>query len=105
MAVHAAVLADRREAPMHAVVTQATLHDVDQAGTFLREQAIPRISQAPGFVGAQWVRLDDNTGRGMVTFESEEAAQAAAEQLRSNPPPADAVTINSIEIGEVVERV
>jgi hypothetical protein len=105
MAVHMAALADRREEPMHAVVTTATLHDVEQARTFLREQAIPRISQAPGFVGAQWVRVDDNTGRGMVTFESEQAAQAAAEHLRSNPPPADAATINSIEIGEVVERV
>ena len=90
---------------MHAVVTTATLHDVDQATTFLREQAIPRMTQAQGFVGAQWVRLDDNTGRGMVTFESEQAAQAAAEQLSTNPPPANAVTINSIEIGEVVERV
>jgi hypothetical protein len=90
---------------MHAVFTQATLHDVDEAGTYLREQAIPRIKQAPGFVGAQWVRLDDNTGRGMVTFESEQAAQAAAEQLRSNPPPADAVTVESVEVGVVVERV
>jgi hypothetical protein len=90
---------------MHAIVTTATLHDVEQAGTFLKEQAIPRISQAPGFIGAQWVRLDDNTGRGMVTFESEQAAQAAAEQLKANPPPANAVTINSIEIGEAVERV
>ncbi len=41
----------------------------------------------------------------MVTFETEDAARAAVEQLRTNPPPASAVTIESIEIGEVVERV
>jgi hypothetical protein len=40
----------------------------------------------------------------MLIFESEEAAQAAAEQLRANPPGGSAVTINSIEIGEVVEQ-
>jgi hypothetical protein len=90
---------------MHAVVGRSTIHDIEQARTFLREHAIPGLSQAPGFVGAQWVRLDETNGTSMVTFESEQAAQAAAEELRKNPPPASAVTINSIEIGEVVERV
>ena len=90
---------------MHALVVRSTLHDFEQATKFLREEGIPRISQAPGFLGAQWVRLDENTGTSMLTFETEEAAQAAAEQLRANPPGGDAITINSIEIGEVVERV
>jgi hypothetical protein len=48
--------------------------------------------------------LDENTGTSMLTFESEEAARAAAEMLRANPPGGDAITVNSIEIGEVVER-
>ena len=87
---------------MHAVVGRSTIHDIEQARKYLREQAIPRISQAPGFVAAQWVRLGENTGTSMLTFESEEAAQAAVEQLRTNPPPG--VTIDSIEVGEVVER-
>jgi hypothetical protein len=89
---------------MHTVVVRSTIHDYEQGTKFLREQGIPRITQAPGFVSAQWVRLDENTGTSMLTFESEEAAQKAAEQLRANPPGGDAVTINSIEIGEVVER-
>jgi hypothetical protein len=90
---------------MHAVVARSTLHDFEKATTFLREQAIPRIRQAPGFVSAQWVRLDESTGTSMLTFESEEAARAAAEMIRTNPPGGDAITINSIEVGEVVERV
>ena len=90
---------------MHTVVVRSTIHNREQATAFLREQAIPRFRQAPGFVAGQRVRLEDGRGRGMVTFESEEAAQGAAEQLRSNPPPADAVTIESVEIGEVVERI
>ena len=90
---------------MHAVVARSTLHDFEKATKFLREEGIPRISQAPGFVAAQWVRLDENTGTSMLTFESEQAAQAAAEQLRANPPGGDAITIDSIQVGEVVERV
>lgn len=89
---------------MHAIVVRSTLHDVEQAKQFLREQGIPRLQQAPGFVSGQWVRLGENTGTSMLTFESEEAAQAAAEMLRANPPGGDAITIDSVEIGEVVER-
>jgi hypothetical protein len=89
---------------MHSVVVRSTIHDFEQGRKVLREQGIPRISQAPGFVDAQWVKLDEENGTSMLTFESEEAAQAAAEELRTNPPAGSAVTINSIEIGEVVER-
>jgi len=84
---------------------RSTVHDVEQGRKFLREQAIPRLSQAPGFVGAQWVRLEGGSGTGMMTFESEEQARAAVEQLQTNPPPESAVTINTVEVGEVVERV
>lgn len=89
---------------MHAVVVRSTIHDFEQGTKFLREVAVPRIRKAPGFVAAQWVRLDENTGTSMLTFESEEAAQAAAEMVKANPPGGGAVTINSIEVGEVVER-
>lgn len=89
---------------MHALVVRSTLHDFERATTFLRQEGIPRIRQAPGFVSAQWVRLDENTGTSMLTFESEESAQAAAEMLRANPPGGDAITIDTVEIGEVVER-
>ena len=90
---------------MHTVVVKSTIRNREQATAFLREQGIPRFRELPGFVAGQWVRLEDGRGTAMVTFESEEAAQGAAEQLRSNPPPAEAVTIDTVEIGEVVERV
>ncbi len=89
---------------MHAVVVRTTVHDFEHARSFLRQEAIPRVKEAPGFVDAQWVRLSGNNGASMLTFESEEAAQAAADMLSANPPPSSAVTINSVEIGEVVER-
>ncbi len=90
---------------MHAVVVRSTVHDVEQGRAFLKEQGIPRLQQAPGFVSAQWVKLEGNAGASMVTFDSEEAAQAAVEQLKTNPPPETAVTIDTVEVGEVIERV
>ena len=90
---------------MHAVVVRSTLHDFEKARKFLKDEGAPRIAQAPGFVSAQWVRLDESTGTSMLTFDSEETARAAAEMLRANPPGGDAITINTVEIGEVVQRV
>ena len=90
---------------MNAVVVRSTVHDAEEGRKFLREQGIPRLRQAPGLVAAQWVKLDSGNGTAMLTFESAEAAQAAAEQLKTNPPPESAVTINSVELGEVIERV
>ncbi|MDQ3660119.1 MAG: hypothetical protein M3454_03475 [Actinomycetota bacterium] len=89
---------------MHALVVKSTIHDFEQGRNFLKQEGIPRVKQAPGFVTAHWVRLGENEGTSMLIFESEEAAQAAAEQLKANPPAGSAVTINSVEIGEVVEQ-
>jgi len=87
---------------MHAVVARATLHDFEGGRQFLRDQVIPRVSQAPGFVAAYWVRVAEDRGASMLLFESEEAARAVADQI---PRQQDGVTtVESIEVGEVVER-
>ena len=89
---------------MYAVVARSTIQDSEQARKVLREEGISRVSQAPGFVGANWVKLEGDQGTSMLVFESEEAARAVTEQLKTNPPGGGAVTINSIEVGEVVGR-
>jgi hypothetical protein len=90
---------------MYAVVTQATIHDLEKARTVLNEQGVPRMKQAPGFVAGTWVHLDETHGRGIVVFESEDTARAGAEMIRANSPAGDAVTVDSVEVGEVVARV
>lgn len=88
---------------MHAVVANATIHDFDRARQSLVEQTVPGVSQAPGFVAGYWTRSDDNRGIAMVVFESEDAARAVAEQLKSQgPPDPEAVTLESVEVREVV---
>ena len=84
---------------MHAVVTRVSIDDPEQATAQLREQVVPRVSQAPGFVAGYWTRKD-NKGVSMIVFDSEDAAQAASEQIPSGMP--DSVTLDDIEVREVV---
>ena len=75
---------------------------MENAERFLREQVIPRVSQAPGFVAGYWANIGGDRGASMTLYESEEAAKQAVEQLA--PPPGEVVTIESMEVGEVVEQ-
>ena len=63
---------------------------------------IPRVSQALGFVGGYWANIGGDRGASMTVYESEEAAKQSVEQFV--PPPAGIVTIESMEVGEVVEQ-
>jgi hypothetical protein len=85
---------------VHAVVTHVTITgDEGAAESQLREQVVPAVSQAPGFVAGYWARKE-NSGLGMVVFESEDAAQAMSERVQSIVP--DTVTLEEVEVREVV---
>ena len=84
---------------MHAVVVKVSIQDEEAATSDLREQVVPGVSQAPGFVAGYWTRKDDG-GLSMIVFESEEAAQAASERIPEMAP--DSVNVDSVEIREVV---
>ncbi len=86
---------------MHAMVFRVTIEaDREEAENVLREQLVPAMSQAPGFVAGYWVNVGGDQGRSMVVFESEEAAQRAAEQVGG--PPEGVASVDSFETGEVV---
>jgi heme-degrading monooxygenase HmoA len=84
---------------MHGVIVKVTIKDEDVAEKALQEQVVPRVSQAPGFVTGYWLRKD-NSGMSVIIFESEDAARAASEQIESPAP--DAVTLDDVEVREVV---
>ena len=84
---------------MHAVVVNVTISDLGADEAVLREQVVPRVSAAPGFVAGYWTRKD-NSGLSMLVWESEDAANAASEMVRSAPP--EGVTVDSVEVREVV---
>jgi hypothetical protein len=88
-----------KEASMHAVVLNVTVTDADAATAALRDQVVPQVSGTPGFVTGYWVRLDGGRGTAVVVFESEDAARSAAAEAQ---PPGDLMTLDSVEVGELV---
>lgn len=89
---------------MHAVVVKVNIGDPDTAQQGLRDQVIPRVSHAPGFVAGYWTRSGDgHNGISMIVFDSEEAASGAAQMIQG--PEAmrpETVTLESVEVREVV---
>ena len=84
---------------MHAVVVSATIKDGEVATANLRENIVPRVREAPGFVAGYWVRLEgSDKGRATIVFESEDAARGVKDNLQ----PAPGVTFDSVDVGEVV---
>jgi len=84
---------------MHAVVVNVTINDEEGSVVALRDQVVPRVSQATGFVAGYWTR-QGNGGLSMSVWESEDAANTASEMVRSVAP--EGVTVDSVEVREVV---
>lgn len=84
---------------MHAVVVKVTIDDRESSEKELREQVVPQVSQAPGFVAGYWTRKE-NSGLSMILFESEDAASQMGDMVRSMAP--TGVTIDDVEVREVV---
>jgi hypothetical protein len=84
---------------MHALVLRLTINDLEGDLEALRGQVVPQLSQSPGFVTGFWTRKG-SSGLSMIVFESEDAAKAAGERLRSELP--DVASLDEIEVREVV---
>jgi hypothetical protein len=85
---------------VNAVVVRVTINDEEVAERHLREEVVPGVSQAPGFVAGYWTRKE-GTGLGMVVFESEDAARAMSEMVPSMVPD-EVVTLEEVDVREVV---
>ncbi len=86
---------------MHAVVIRVTINDMPAARAEL-EELVPRVSGAPGFVAGYWVSLSQDKGTSIAVFDSEAAAQALVDQMAAAP--AMAVSIDNVEVGEVIAQ-
>ena len=93
---------------MHAVIGQVKIDTSreEEARKALSEIVVPTAKAMPGFVSGTWCRaLQDDRGISVLLFESEEAARAAAEQMRSQgPPPGTPATFVSADVFEVVAQ-
>jgi hypothetical protein len=85
---------------MYAVVSRVSIAESEGASEkVLREEIVPRVKQAPGFVAGYWMWKGDS-GLSAIIRESEETANNLSEQVRSALP--EDVTLEEIEVREVV---
>jgi hypothetical protein len=88
---------------VHAFVVRVTVNDEQAGRKMLAEEVVPRASGAPGFVAGYWTRsADDQNGVSMIVFETEDQANTAKEMIQQGPPNPDAVTLEDVEVREVV---
>ena len=64
----------------------------------LRENVVPRVKGAPGFVKGTWIG-DTETGHAVVVFESDAQAQQMAATVTSDP--GDPVQVEDVQVFEV----
>jgi hypothetical protein len=84
---------------MYAVVATVRFAEIEDALRELRERVVPALSEAPGFVAGYWTRKDQS-GLGLVIFESEEAARAMEERIPSLA--SEMVMFDELEVREVL---
>jgi len=87
---------------MHAALVRANIPGGvnDDRLKNLRDNVIPTVSSAPGFVAGYWTSVVDDKGFAFVVFADEASAKAAA------PPPGtdtgEGVTIEHVEFREIL---
>ena len=89
---------------MHAVVVTASIAagQLESSRKVLREEIVPRVSKMQGVVKGYWTASTDSAhGTSIVVFKTKEDAESAANTVRNTPPP-PGVTLNTIEVREVV---
>ncbi len=84
---------------MHAVAFNVTFID-RAAATGELSDLVPQVSSAPGFVAGYWISLSETKGTAVVVFDSAESAQALVGMMQAGPPMS--VTVDSVEVGEVM---
>ncbi|HET7739538.1 MAG TPA: hypothetical protein VFL67_02670 [Mycobacterium sp.] len=87
---------------MYAVAVHVTINDAVRARELLDSQVVPAVSAAPGFRAAYWTWPTDapTNGLSLAVFDSEDNARAVAQVVPGMA--SDAVTMNSVEVREVV---
>ena len=85
----------------HAVVLQVKLQEAsaEDSQRMLDELVVPSAKAQPGFQRGIWMRSADNTGYGVVLFDSEANASAAVSNLKPPPGGPELISSTVCEVG------
>ncbi len=77
----------------------------DEAQKGLMEQVLPRVKAAPGLVAGYWFAQEGDKGSSVVFWETREHAETMAAQLPVGAHPAPPVTVERVEVREVIASI
>jgi len=79
---------------MHAAIVTVSIDptQADRAEKALREEVIPMVSAAPGFVAGYWLEAAEGQATSLVLFDTEQQARRAAPPVGASPTPGVTVT-------------
>jgi len=89
---------------MHSVLVNVSIASgqFEAARSQLRERVVAGVRSAPGFVKGYWtVSADHTRGKSIAVFQTKENADNAANMVRTNQLP-PGVTLNDVDVCEVV---
>jgi hypothetical protein len=77
----------------------------EEARQSLMERVLPEVKDTPGIVAGYWFEPVGNRGSSVVLWQTREHAEAVAARLQAGTQPTPPVTIEQIEIREVIASV
>jgi hypothetical protein len=86
----------------HAVVLRVKLLEGESPGEaerMLKDLVVPAAKAQSGFQNGIWMRSSDNTGMGVVVFDTEEHADAATSALKPPPGGPELISSTVYEVG------
>lgn len=90
---------------MYAALATVAIADYEHARRILHDDVLPTITEVPGFVAGHWLAPVDGHGMSILVFETEDEARAMAEQMPRGRTLNEYVTVESVEVREVVGSV
>jgi hypothetical protein len=89
----------------YAVITHVTVTGSDEElQQMVDGMVVPRATGVPGFITGVWSRsAEAKKGLGVAVYGTKDEANGLVNAIKSGPPP-DAVTIDSVEVFEVVAQ-
>ncbi|HEY7145769.1 MAG TPA: antibiotic biosynthesis monooxygenase [Streptosporangiaceae bacterium] len=77
----------------------------DEARKGLTERVLPMVKQAPGFLAGYWFAPTGNQGSSVILWDTRQHAEAAASRLQPGSHPSPPVTVDTVDIREVIENI
>jgi hypothetical protein len=91
---------------MHAVLIEVDVSQLDREAGLknLREEVVPSVSRAPGFMAGYWLRStpEDAIGTSLLLFDTEADAEAASREITVGSTIGLGATVKRREVREVV---